>query len=121
MSVQDNFAGRQGNCPRCKQPFTVPQQSVGVGTPSPRVALTPPPPQASPPQPPPLKAGVTQPFDGKALRPPAVGSGSMGKGAHLEVIHGPEVVQGKTYALIPGRTMILGRDPLPPEVSPGNA
>lgn len=111
MSVQDSFAGRQGNCPRCKQPFTVPHQSVAAGTP--------PPVSASPPQHPPthvqnipLPKNSTQGYDASALRPPpqmAAPPPSQGQ-PRLEVVHGPTAVQGKSYDLLPGRAMVLGRD-----------
>ena len=104
MSVRPEFAGRTGQCPRCKQPVTVPLQSVGAA------------PQPMPP-PAPVRAQPTGPTTGPMNRPipppagrPGPGPAPAGPGARLEVVHGPPAVLGRVFTLVPGRPGTIGRD-----------
>lgn len=116
MAVKPEFVGRTGTCPRCKQPITVPAQSVGAPAARPVAPPRTPQPPPRPPQPippPPLSApATTQPFDRRALvappQPPP--SASSGPAARLEVVHGPPNVLGKVFTVQPGRRSVIGRD-----------
>lgn len=114
MSVKPEFVGRTGQCPRCKQPITVPPQSQ-----------TRPPGQGGPPPPPPQHAQQTQPYGRPVATPPpshpahhaqpqrppvGPGSGRVGP-ARLEVAHGPAGLVGKTYPIDGSRPAVIGRDP----------
>lgn len=102
MAVKPEFVGRTGTCPRCKQPVTVPPQSVTTPPAPPQPAIAPPPP----------RAGVTQPLDRRAIAPPSGPSPkpSAAPAARLEVVHGPPNVLGKIFSLQPGRRNVIGRD-----------
>lgn len=100
MAVRPEFAGRTGQCPRCKQPITVPLQSQGAAPPP-------------PPQPPPPRPGAsphTQQHDKRVLPPAQPPARPAGPGAKLEVVHGPQAILGRVYPLGAGRTGTIGRD-----------
>lgn len=127
MAVKPEFIGRTGTCPRCKQPVTVPPQSVAA-PPQPLQPVAPPPqhpahrPPTSPvprggPMPPP--AATTQPYDRRAMAmpapppsppPPPPPVAAAAPVARLEVVHGPPNVLGKIFTLVPGRRNLIGRD-----------
>ena len=111
MSVKPEYAGRSGNCPRCRSPFTVPMQSntTPPGMQPQQQQVLAPPPQRAPANPTqPYYQQVQAPQQPQAQpQPMAHGSG----GARLEVVHGPAALQGKSFPLGRGRTMVIGRDP----------
>lgn len=113
MAVKPEFIGRTGTCPRCKQPVTVPPQSVSApGLPPPPAAPAHRPPTGPIRQAPLPPPATTQPFDRRAMVtpvPPPPPS-SAGPAARLEVVHGPPNVLGKIFTLIPGRRNVVGRD-----------
>ncbi len=104
MSVRPEFAGRTGQCPRCKQPVTVPMQSVGA---APQPVAAPPQPLRSPQPMGPTTGPMNRPIPPPAGRP---GPGPAGPGARLEVVHGPPAVLGRVFTLVPGRPGTIGRD-----------
>ncbi|MCO5165479.1 MAG: FHA domain-containing protein [Planctomycetes bacterium] len=119
MAVKPEFIGRTGTCPRCKQPVTVPPQSVTAPAPTRPPAPPQPLPQPpvrtapAPPRPPVASApAMTQPFDRRPLvaPPPPPPSTSVGPAARLEVVHGPPNVLGKVFTVQAGRRSVVGRD-----------
>lgn len=108
MSVKPEFIGRTGTCPRCKQPITVPPQSVttpptAMGAPP----IAPPPARPAPPIAPPP---TTAPYDRRVSAPSPPPMAAAGPAARLEVVHGPPNVLGKVFQLQPGRPNVIGRD-----------
>lgn len=112
MSVKPEFAGRQGNCPRCQQPFVVPNQSNTTPPPAQPPTQAQPTAQRQTARQPPAPTGATQAMHTGSLRPPGHAPPvNGGAGPRLEVVHGPAGFQGKTIPLQPGRACVMGRDP----------
>jgi len=120
MSVRPEFVGRTGQCPRCRQPVTVPPQSQTTPPRNPPSSGGGP--VASPP--PPGHPGATQPYERRQAPPsppsppPPPGSAHYPGGpavaappARLEVVHGPSELLGQVFPLPPGRPAVIGRDP----------
>lgn len=100
MSVRPEYAGRTGTCPRCRQPVTVPAQSVTV-----------PPSVPTGPTTAPYVDRVAPPTGRPPSAPQAAPAMPGNKAARLEVVHGPADVLGKVFSLMAGRPATVGRDP----------
>jgi pSer/pThr/pTyr-binding forkhead associated (FHA) protein len=111
ITVADQFAGKMGRCPGCKNPVQVPgpggaPAAPPMGTPGaqprPVPRVTPPPVSA------PSLARSTQ----NAAPPRTTQKQPQQKiTAKLQIVNGPQVVVGRNFGLTAGKPHVIGRDP----------
>jgi len=118
ITVKDEYAGKMGRCPNCKNPVQVPAAGAPAplrpasGTPGamprpggPSTVRQPP---AATPMPLPRPAGATP----GAMPRPAPAAKPGGKvTAKLQVVNGPQAVLGKLLPVTAGKPNVIGRDP----------